>query len=69
LFTRMLGSALYAAVFLVVGLPYAQQVVAVPGLVAGAISASVGIGVLVAVIGGIVFADLGAWVTPERASS
>jgi hypothetical protein len=69
LFTRMQGSALYAAVFLVVGLPYAQQVVAVPGLVAGAISASIGIGVLVAVIGGIVFADLGTWVTPERASS
>ncbi len=82
LFTRVLGSALYAAAFLVVGLPYAQQVVAVPGLVEGAIPASIGIGVLVAVIGGIVFADLGAWVhppgrasaieagiTPERASA
>ncbi len=65
LFTRLLGSALYAAVFLVIALPYAQQVVAVPGLVAGEISASIGFGLLAALIGGVVFADVGAWVTPS----
>lgn len=69
LFTRLQGSALYAAVFLIIGLPYAQQVVGVPGLVAGAIPASIGIGLLVALVGGIVFADLGMWVTPKRASA
>jgi hypothetical protein len=65
--TRVMGSALYAAVFLVVGLPYAQQVVGVPGLVAGAIPASIGISLLVAIVAGHMFADIGSWVTPSRA--
>jgi hypothetical protein len=66
---RVVGSALYAAVFLLVGLPYAQQVVGVPGLAAGAIVASVAIGLVVAVLGGLMFADLGAWVTPRQRAS
>lgn len=69
LFGRTLGSALYAATFLVVGVPYAQQVVGVPGLAAGAVVASVAIGLVVAVLGGLMFADLGAWTTPRQRQS
>jgi len=55
------GSVLYAMVFLLVGLPYAQVVVGVPGLDALAVVQSVAIGLLAAAAAGWASRDIGNW--------